>query len=168
MAVDMSNSTYKGNMYYVCSNQTDGSILFHYSSTKGESWSASIPIGSFHTKEKDARNPFTGIPQIAINNKGIVGVIWQGRTEDPDGQCNRLYFSASLDGGQTFVAPTPVSSTTSCMERKENDWAGSRYKSGGDYTGFISDQNGDFIAIWSDSRNGIAQLYMARIRVAEE
>ncbi len=158
---------YKDNMYYLCSSQTEKSIIFHYSNTEGQSWSAGIALFPYTKTERSKRNPFTGMPQIIVNNKGVIGIIWQDRTKDPEGKCQYLYFTASTDGGKNFLNPVRVSSKLSCMENKENGWAGSRYKSGGDYTGFSTDQNGDFIVIWPDSRNGRSKLFMANIRVEE-
>jgi len=165
LAIDNKSKKFKGNMYYTCSSQTNNSIIVHYSDTDGKSWSAGDAIAVYSKKERSKRNPFTGIPQVTVNKDGVVGVIWQDRTEDPKDKCQYLYFSASLDGGKTFLKPKRVSSELSCMGNEENDWAGQRYKSGGDYTGFIADEKEDFIAIWPDSRNGISQLYMATIKV---
>jgi hypothetical protein len=156
---------FKKNMYYICSSQTESSIIFHYSNSEGESWSAGTSISQFTKEDKSKKNPFTGMPQITVNNKGVIGIIWQSRIEDEKGECQFLYFSASMDGGKTFLPPVKVSSQLSCMENEQNNWAGARYKSGGDYTGFLSDENGDFLVIWPDSRNGISKLYMADIKV---
>ena len=165
MVNDQSESDFKDNIYYVCSTQTQQSVVFHYSNTESRSWSAGYSLFPYTKGEKEPRNPFTGIPQLTVNNKGIIGIIWQDRTEDDEHKCQYLYFSASVDGGKTFKKPIKVSSELSCMENPKNDWAGKRYKSGGDYTGFIADKNGDFIIIWPDSRNGISKLYKAKVRV---
>lgn len=165
LANNLDATLYNDYLYYVCSSQTEKSIIFHYSNTKGESWTAGKLISTFTNSKKSKRNPFTGMPQVTVNNKGVVGVIWQDKTEDSSSKCQYLYFAASLDGGKSFMTPVKVSSKQSCMERKENNWAGKRYKSGGDYTGFISDRNGNFIVIWPDSRNGISKLYSAKIKV---
>jgi hypothetical protein len=165
LAIDHSNTKMRGNLYYVCSSQSTNEILFHYSLDHGKSWTAPKVIRKFHNKPRSEKNPFTGIPQVTTNKNGVVGIIWQDRMDDPDGECNRLYFTASLDGGKSFLDPVPVSSEWSCMTVEKNGWAGKRYKSGGDYTGFISDHNGDFIVVWPDSREGISKLYTAKIKL---
>lgn len=165
LSIDSSETEYKDNLYYVCSNPTNNEVLFFYSDTKGTSWSAPIVVSKFLNVEQPKRNPFTGIPQIAINPDGVIGVVWQDRMSDPEGKCQYLVFAASMDGGKTFSKPANVSSQRSCMEKEENDWAGNRYKSGGDYTGFIAKPDGSFQTIWPDSRQGISQLYMATIKV---
>jgi hypothetical protein len=165
LANDISGSKFDENLYYICSSQTDRSIVFHYSDTRGESWTEGLPLATYTNIKDSERNPFTGMPQITVNNKGYIGVVWQDRTQDPNGKCQSLFFTASIDGGKSFLKPVKVSSQLSCMENELNNWAGSRYKSGGDYTGFITDNNGDYIVIWPDSREGISQLYKAIIRV---
>ncbi|MEL6561590.1 MAG: exo-alpha-sialidase [Bacteroidota bacterium] len=167
LANNLSAKGYEDNMYYVCSSQTTKSIMFHYSNTKGQSWTEGISLSSFTTEDRSKRNPFTGMPQVTVNNKGVIGVIWQNRIDDKNGKCQFLYFTASIDGGKSFLPPVQVSSQLSCMENERNDWAGSRYKSGGDYTGFLSDNNGDFLVIWPDSRDGISKLYMANIKISK-
>ncbi|MEM6806429.1 MAG: sialidase family protein [Bacteroidota bacterium] len=154
---------FKDHCYYICSSQSDNTIYFHYSDTKATSWAAPIPIKKYHNKARSKRNPFTGIPQVHSNQDGVVGLIWQDRTEDPEGKCNQLYFTASHDGGKSFLPPQKISSDFSCMEKEENLWGGKRYRSGGDYMGLSSNSKGEFIAIWADSRNGISQYYRARI-----
>ena len=165
LAIDDSKESTSQNMYYVCSSQSDNTIYNFYSNTNGKSWSLPIAVSKFNDLKEVKRHPFVGIPQVAVNNAGVLGVLWQSRLDDPENKCNTLYFSASLDGGQSFLTPTKVSSKASCMENPQNMWAGSRYKSGGDYMSFIGLDNGDFMTIWADSRHGRATYYTARIRV---
>jgi len=165
LAVDKFSAAFKDRLYYVCSNQTTNEILFHYSITEGKSWTAPIVLKKYINHSTAVHNPFTGIPQVVVNNKGVVGVVWQDRTDDPKGKCQLLYFTASLDGGVNFIKPIRVSKVLSCQENSKNSWAADRWKSGGDYIGFISKPNGNFQATWADSREGISQLYMAEIKV---
>ena len=62
LANDHTLYDFKDNMYYVCSSQTVNMIIFHYSNTKGKSWSAGIPIFPYTKGLRSKRNPFTGIP----------------------------------------------------------------------------------------------------------
>ena len=167
LAVDKSTSGFRDRLYYVCSSQSDNMVIAHYSNTQGRSWSHPVKVRKYHHLPRHKKNPFTGTPQIAVNNEGTVGIIWQDRTDDPNGDCQYLYFTASIDGGKNYLPPIKVSSKLSCMENDQNHWAGTRYRSGGDYTGFVAKPNGNFQAIWADSRNGNAQLYMAEIKVGQ-
>ena len=122
-------------------------------------------ITQYFKGEHTRRNKFTGIPQVAVNNKGVILVVWQDRTDDPTNKCQYLYGAISKDGGKTFTTPRKISSRLSCQENPENGWAGERYKSGGDYLGISSKQNGNSIVIWPDSRDGISQLFIAELQV---
>jgi hypothetical protein len=164
LAVDKSEAAFKDRLYYTCSNQTNNEILFYYSSTKGRSWSSPAVVKKYHNQIKTTRNSFTGIPQVVVNSKGVVGVVSQDRTDDPEWKCQQLYFTASFDGGLTFQTPYKVSTVPSCMAIKANSWAGLRYSSGGDYLGFIAKPEGNFQVTWADSRGVLSQLYMAEIR----
>jgi hypothetical protein len=44
----------------------------------------------------------------------VVGVAWYDRRDDPTRRCWKQYFTASLDGGATFLPNTPVSTAASC------------------------------------------------------
>ena len=165
MAADQSEGSYKDRLYYVCSSQSTSEILFYYSTTKGDSWSKAKIIKQYFKGEHTRRNKFTGIPQVAVNNKGEILVVWQDRTDDPTNKCQYLYGAISKDGGKTFTTPQKISSQLSCQENTENGWAGERYKSGGDYLGISSKQNGNFIVIWPDSRGGISQLFIAELQI---
>jgi hypothetical protein len=165
MAIDKSGLQFNNRLYYVCSNQTNNEILFCYSLNKGQNWSLPKPIKKYSTRPHSLRNRFTGIPQVAVNSKGIIGITWQDRTDDPEGLCNSLYFCFSSDGGINFSKPLKISSALSCMQKPVNSWAGERYKAGGDYMGLISRPNSNFQITWSDSRGGLAQLYIAEVRI---
>lgn len=163
LTVDNSNSKFNNRLYYVCSNQSTNEILCYFSNDMGKNWSEYKVVKNYNTKPHTPKNKFTGIPQAVVNNKGILGIAWQDRTDDVNGKCNALYFSYSTDGGISFSKPFRVTTELSCMENAQNSWAGERYKSGGDYLGFIAKPNGNFLITWADSRNGNSQLYMAEI-----
>jgi hypothetical protein len=168
LAVDKSSTLFKDRLYYVCSNQTNNQILFHWSSTKGKSWSAPIEIKQYNHALHPLRNKFTGIPQVVVNKDGVVGLVWQDRMDDPNGKCQSLYFTASFNGGVDFIKPIKVSTNLSCMETPANIWGGERYKSGGDYLGFVAKPNGNFQVTWADARVGRSQIYMSEIEVKKQ
>ena len=93
------------NIYYACSSQTEKSIIFHYSNSGGQSWSAEISISQFTKNDRSKRNPFTGMPQVTVNSKGVIGIIWQNRAESSKDKCQYLFFNTSLDGGKSFLKP---------------------------------------------------------------
>src|SRR5262249_30926228 len=121
---------------------------------------------------------------IAVNRDGTVGVFWY----DTRGLVGRdqwhVYFSASSDGGETFLPPVRVSSDPSTPFTDQNHRptpesvrqsaqsvgvlfrsAFSRWPDGGDYVGLTTDAAGVFHPVWADSRAGSFQLYTSRIQV---
>lgn len=107
---------------------------------------------------------------VAVNAKGVVGVAWN-QPSATDETCLEPWFSASLDGGETFLEPRKVASTASCprVDVPGNVYdgfdVGKRFPSGGDYMGLAADHGGVFHLVWADSRNGLLQLWTAPIRV---
>jgi hypothetical protein len=162
---DLSNSKYKDRLYFICANPETKQIYLHYSPDQGEKWSDPIIVNQFTNREEKERPPFFGAPTAAVNKNGVLGVIWQDRKEDSSGKCQYLYFSASLDGGQSFLKPVKVSAKLSCPQEGNNTWAGERWKAGGEYLGLVTKPDGSFQAVWADSRSGYFQLYTATIAV---
>jgi hypothetical protein len=59
-------------------------------------------------------------PAIAVNEGGVVGVAWYDTRRDPRGKCFEIYFSASLDGGTTFLPSVRVTQELSCPRAAES------------------------------------------------
>jgi hypothetical protein len=95
-----------------------------------------------------------------------------------------VFYSASLDGGETFLPAVRVSSETSRPAGPGNMRPGlgrlrysgdtlvmdflsgySRWRDVGDYIGLTADPKGVFHPVWPDSRNGVFQLQTARIEL---
>jgi hypothetical protein len=95
-----------------------------------------------------------------------------------------VFYSASLDGGETFLPAVRVSSETSRPAGPGNMRPGlgrlryssdtlimdflsgySRWRDVGDYIGLTADAAGIFHPVWPDSRNGTFQLQTARIEL---
>jgi hypothetical protein len=130
------------------------------------------------------------LPAIAVNRDGVVGVSWQDTRDAPDTEFGyRVYFTASVDGGQNFLPPVPVSSEWSRPHAAGNlvytpstfttptDGgsvrmtflsAAGRWGNGGDYTGMAADADGVFHPAWADSRTGTFQVMTARVRVERQ
>jgi hypothetical protein len=104
---------------------------------------------------------------LAVNRDGILGIAWtDGRHAISAADCYDIYFSASLDGGQTFLPEQRVSQATSCPETTANGAIGRIFApSGGDYIGMITDSTGRFLLLWSDARHGPFQLMTSLLHV---
>lgn len=165
LAVDRSNGQFNDRLYWLCAAPKDKALYFHYSPDKGNKWSKPFLLREIMPEIVDERPKFNGAAMISVNKDGVIGIIWQERVRDPKTKCQYLYFTASTDGGETFLPPVRVSNAPSCPEAGNNGWAGNRWKSGGDYQGFTAKQDGSFQVLWSDSRSGYFQLYTTEIKV---
>ena len=154
-------------------------IAVVWSSDRGVSWSAPSMI--------DASAPASAsqfLPAIAVNDSGVVGVMWLDTRASAADDAYDVYYSTSLDGGRTFLPAVRVSSETSRPAGPGNMRPGlgrlryrgdtlvmdflsgySRWRDVGDYIGLTADAKGVFHPVWPDSRNGTFQLQTARIEL---
>jgi len=180
-ADDPSTGPRRDRIYMVWSDRRSGNTKawFAYSDTRGRSWSAS--------KFVDPDTPRWASqyqPEVVVNRDGVVGIAWLDTRDSYRQDRYREYFTASLDGGRTFLRSTPVSSMASFPQGPgnarliplENDRATpllglrfmsafTRYPAGGDYMGITTDLNGAFHPMWADSRTGTFQLFTAKVQV---
>ena len=102
-------------------------------------------------------------PQIAVNNKGIVGVSWIDRQADPEKKRSDVWFTVSTDGGKTFLPKVKVSEQSTDPATSLNGFAETRWPSSGDYFGLVAKPDGSFQLAWTDSRTGVYQLYTSNV-----
>ena len=178
-AVDLSQGPFRGRVYVVWV-ETAGDrhdIRVIHSSDDGRSWSKPVSVADDHGPVEDAN------PTIVVNNRGVVGVTWNDRRSHKD-DCYDLYFSASLDGGDTFLPNVTTGRKPTCPLAPGN-WKPSarisaypktvagvsvegqglnvlmistRFPGGGDTQGLDADSNGVFHAGWIDGSSGVMQL----------
>jgi hypothetical protein len=163
LAADSTRGAYRDRLYWVCG--TSEHIYVLHSTDRGETWSAGTIVnqglGPVHN------------PVVTVNRDGVVGVSWYDAREDPrsyrgEFACQHVFFTASLDGGQSFLPEVKVSSAENCSDTPANGEAGRRWKAGGDYHGLAAAADGRFHILWADSREGIYQLRTASIRVVSK
>jgi hypothetical protein len=93
-------------------------------------------------------------------------VSWlQHETGEDKSHCYRIYFAASINGGETFSPPHVVSDAVSCPENALNKETIGRWVRGGDYMGLAAAADGSFHPVWVDARDGAFQVYTARIEL---
>lgn len=185
-AVDTRSTRYGDRMYMLHAQRQVGTIgnrlVLSYSTDRGATWNTSKVVAPETDPEAAQFHS-----AIAVNRDGTVGVFWY----DTRGLVGRdqwhVYFTASLDGGETFLPPVRVSSEPSTPFSAENQRpipisvaqspksvsvslssAFGRFPSGGDYVGVTADAAGLFHPCWTDSRTGSFQLYTSRIQVLPE
>ena len=162
LAVDASASTFRDRLYWVCWDRSNRHIYAYYSANRGETWSNPVVVNRGSGPVQTAA--------LAVNRDGVVAVSWYDGREDPREyrgrfQCQRVFFSASLDGGHTFLPDVRVSSAENCSDTPANGEAGRRWNAGGDYHGLAAAADGRFHLLWADSREGIYQLRTATVSV---
>ena len=148
----------KERVFWLCIADKFNGVLVQRSDDRGESWSEALRLN--HSETADS---FT--PSIAVNKEGVIGVSWY---EIHDKNCFDVYFTASLDGGKTFLREVKVSSATSCPDTPQNKGVfspGMTFGAGGDYSGLAASADGLFHIVWSDARSGIYQLRTAIVTV---
>ena len=187
VATDPGSSAFRDRVYVVWSDSRSGHnvITLSYSTDKGATWSDPRPIAN-ESLGLDSANVFDMVmPQIAVNKTGVVGIMWYDRRENPKSDAYVARFSASLDGGESWLPSVRVSTAT----RTTNDpkdlvvirgayvqqAAGSgpiRFSTyptdwllGGHTSGLAAAVDGRFHALWMDNRTGVHQLWTAAITV---
>jgi hypothetical protein len=99
-AVDNHTKEYRDRIYVVWTDFRYGPIrlLFSHSEDRGLHWSEPMLLDP--GTPKDAMQ---GQPVVAVNKDGVVGVTWYDTRDSKDGSQFNEYFTASLDGGKSFL-----------------------------------------------------------------
>ena len=194
LAVDRSGSSFKDRLYVVYPDVRSGrvQIMFAYSSDKGKGWSKPVAVNDDRVPIDHSNGPDHFMPVVAVNRDGVVGVMWYDRRDSTNNLDWRTRFTASLDGGETFLPSVNVSEASFTHGRDDkwvvkalgsgggSNWLGARYRggplklqlglsgsylSGGDTAGMAADAGGIFHLFWVDNRTGISQLWTAPVIV---
>jgi hypothetical protein len=138
-------------------------LVFSRSDDGGRTWSDPREVASGVGAE------FThGAANVSVNRSGIVGISWLQRRIGPmDYERNTtfnetydLFFTASLDGGETFRAPVRISTQSSNPAGRVV-----RFFPGQDYMLTETASDGTFHLLWPDARSGTFQLYARAVRI---
>jgi hypothetical protein len=192
LAADHSEGPFKDRLYAVWNDQQSGhnDIHFSYSPDKGKTWSVPQIINDEPDRNSPDRFADHLIPVVAVNKRGVVGIQWYDRRDSPDDIGWETRFTASLDGGETFLPSMKVSEGQqthrssdvlpifvlnsgggSHRPRHRSDLITSQIQSdqgensGGDTSGLAADADGVFHPLWVDNRTGIMQLWTAAVTV---
>ena len=150
-------------------------IKVAHSDDLGLSWSRPVSVND-NMNQNDPSNL-----AIAVNGAGVVALIWNDRREDSTDMCFRVYASASLDGGDTFLPNVPFSPHPTCFNTRGN-WSGSvfvnstsdgfemssvptRFFGGGETQGLAASPDGRFHAAWNKDGSGVMQLWYTTFTV---
>ncbi|HLA94644.1 MAG TPA: sialidase family protein, partial [Pyrinomonadaceae bacterium] len=163
IAADTMSDRFKDRLYVTWPDmkKDSASIFVAYSSDKGESWSKPVLVSSPEVMGSES-DGFHSCPTVAVNRAGILGLIWHrgvhhadlGRSPLQDNISHQTWFTASLDGGETFLPAVKLS---------KNDLP-KRFRIG-EALGLDVDSKGNFHAAWVENRTGNPQIYYAPITV---
>jgi len=136
-----------------------------------------------------ASGPDNFHPVVAVSPKGVVGILWYDRRDSPDNLGWRPRFTASLDGGQTFLPSVDFGDSGMNflqgdivnLEAKSEGGGSPPFRSGGaihtslgfwghgltggETAGLTADAGGTFHALWIGNQTGSRQVWTARISV---
>lgn len=162
LAVDRSTGPFRGRLYAVWPEarvDRRTQIFTASSDDDGREWTAPRVVNDDGPPQQNpGMNHF--MPAVAVNRDGVVGVSWYDRRDNPDNLGYWPRFSASLDGGATFLPSVRVS-TFPNLVRDGND---TRVNSG-DTAGLDADAKGAFHPVWIDNRTGTHQIWTMTIAV---
>jgi len=181
LAADTQSATFRNSVYVVWPDVRSGrvEIRFSYSRDGGRTWARSVVVNDDHDTSANARDHLQ--PMIAVNSSGVIGVAWYDRRDAPDNFWWMVRFTASLDGGETFLPSVPVSAephafrvedrifTSSYLERRDyvsfSVGATGFPFNGGAFTSMTTNAAGDFYPVWIDNRTGVNEAWTAPIHV---
>lgn len=160
---DDSRGPNRGRIYQAC-NDADYERILVVRSDDGLSWHDPVVVN-----QGSGRRPYARTPALAVGAGGEVGVSFSdGRGSGSFMhvfRCQRTYFTASIDGGDSWIPEVAVSGEASCPVAPETGMAGMRFPSGGDYQGLAALPNGMFRLVWSDARSGRFELWTNTVSI---
>jgi hypothetical protein len=156
-------------------------ILLSYSADGGKTWSRPRAVNDDRARD-NLDGPDHCTPTIAVNHDGLVGVMWYDRRDDPNNVGYHVRFTASLDGGDSWLPSVRVSTAGNSFEGSETpslfgivfpvDAGGIRWVIGdnawhtnGHTAGLAAAADGSFHPVWVDNRTGLPQMWTAAIAV---
>ncbi len=160
LAVDTSDGPLRDRLYFACRQSGGGSVVVTSSADRGTTWNRPGVVVGSSPVDADARR----VMSIAVNSKGVLGVlIVERRLKARDG-CLEASFAASLDGGATFTAPARVS-VSSCGDSMVDTIATRMFPTYGDYFGLVTTPDGRFRVMWPEMRAGASVLLTTVVEV---
>jgi hypothetical protein len=128
------SAAFRDRLYFACRRAGGGPIIVTHSSDAGSQWSDPIPVSA----EADD-STLSRVVVMAVNSNGVLGVAWMvGRPAVP---CHELWFTASINGGRSFLPPRQLSAPA-CRS--------AAWSTSGDYFGLTSSSSGQFHLMWGE------------------
>lgn len=188
LAADTRGGHFKDRAYVVWASSSSGrsEIYFAYSADKGRTWSKPKTINDDRPWQPPREGPDNYLPAVAVNREGVVGVMWYDRRESPDNLGWTVRFSASLDGGETFLPSVRVSEAATSHAAGRWNLLGASGRRGqgpgapltlsltlpgflysaGHTSALAASADGVFHPFWVDNRTGVHQIWTAGVTVS--
>jgi hypothetical protein len=144
IAIDNSNGPHAGELYFAAYTWTGifMQLLLGTSTDGGNVWNPPVAVAP----KSDKHDQF--MPWINVSAKGVLGIAWLDRRNDPDNLDYETYGTWSSDGGKSFATDIQIASEPS--DPLDDGFDGYFM---GTYTGNV--WNGKTLfAAWPDTRNG--------------
>ena len=181
--MDGSSGVFKDRIYVAWTDARSGHsrIMFTYSADRGATWSKPSIVDQIPGNLSHSPDSF--MPTLAVNKDGIVGLSWDDRRENPDNIGYYARFTASLDGGESWLPSVRLAERPALFRQGPEGETISSYATddgpnpttvrivrapefhAGDTAGLCADANGVFHALWVDNRDGRDQAYTSAIAV---
>jgi hypothetical protein len=165
LAVDPGSARFADRLYVAWADYSTGHgrILVAVSADSGKTWSAPHRVSDDSAARPTNDGPDDFMATVAVNENGVVGVLWYDRRDAANHADYAVRFAASVDGGATWTPSVRVSAASNA---KENQHSGSPFfVNGGDTAGLTATADGRFHALWIDNRTGVQQVWTAPITV---
>ena len=156
--VDRSNGPGRDNVYVVCSvqpyfNSDPADVKFNKSTNGGMTWNNAAPVKI--NDDTDTTNiQWFGTMSVAPN--GRIDVIWLDTRDNPGSDSSALYYSYSIDEGNTWSANEKLSDSFDPHIGYPNQ------PKMGDYFDMVSNNTGAHLA-WVSTFNGEQNVYYSFI-----
>jgi hypothetical protein len=168
LAVDRSDKPYSGRLYcvWVDGPHSDARyVLFSASDDRGATWKTPVVLSEQPLTIDGAADWQAEIPAIAVNNDGVVAVLWYDRRGLPtaikraDGRTIRTGYNVrlrvSIDGGTSWIPSVQLNE-----EPGKADLLEVRF-----WVGLTACADGRFIPLWISDATGAQQLWTAAVEV---
>lgn len=165
LVADTGSGPFAGRLYVVRASggaESAGGIWLNRSVDDGLSWSRDVrvDVGAAHD------SALAMLPAVVVRDDGVIAVSWISRDASPQGwTSNRVFLALSRDGGHRFSRPVEISEVAADPRTPGNARTAIEMPGGGHYMGIAARADGVFQLVWSDSRNGVFELFTATARL---
>lgn len=153
MATDVTDGLHRGRLYMVYTDAlpdySETDIFFMYSDDHGDNWTTPVRLNDDDVPY--AADQFH--PWLTVDERGRVWAAFYDRRNDPDNLLMDVYFTVSIDGGETWRANQRITSV-SCDPGAGSLDAGLI----GEYIGWHACHD-KALAVWTDTRLGNQDIF---------